>query len=169
MGAGKTSVGLAVASGLGWRFVDFDRAIEEAEGATVPEIFATRGEAAFRALERRVADRLLAQEGVVLGSGGGWAVSAADRLAEPPPGTATFWLRVSPAEAVRRVVGEPGRRPLLDVENPLREATELLERRTAHYRLAHWAVDTDGSTVDDVTARILAILAAEYPEQILNE
>jgi shikimate kinase len=168
MGAGKTSVGEAVAARLGWRFVDFDRTIEETVGLTVHEIFATFGERVFREHEQRVADVLLREDGVVLGTGGGWA-AAGGRLAKLPPGTETFWLLVSPVEALRRVSGEPGRRPLLDVEEPLREATELLQRRAAGYALARWTVDTDGSTVEDVTARILAILAAEYPEQTLNE
>jgi len=162
MGSGKTSVGRAVARRLGWRFEDFDQAIEREEGATVAEIFATRGETYFREVERRVGERLLAGEHVVLAAGGGWA-AAPGRLASLPPGTASFWLHVSPEEAVQRAGRQPGSRPLLGGKDPLEAARRLAEERARWYAGAAWKVDTDRSTVDDVAAGILGILAREYP------
>ena len=53
---------------------------------------------------------------------------------------------------------------MLDVEDPVARAHELLESRRPGYSSAHWAVDTEGRTVEDVSARILEILASEYPE-----
>lgn len=163
MGAGKTSVGRAVAAALGWRFADFDEAVETEAGASIPDIFREGGEAAFRRLEDRVAHRLLLEDEVVLGSGGGWAAMEG-RLSDLPSGTATFWLQVSPETAVRRASEQGGRRPLLACDDPVRRASELLGERVDAYRRARWAVDTEGSTVDDVSARILAILAAEFPK-----
>jgi shikimate kinase len=55
MGAGKSTVGPLVAQRLGWSFLDLDDDIEAIAGRTVPEIFATDGEAAFRAAERAAA------------------------------------------------------------------------------------------------------------------
>jgi len=167
MGSGKTSVGRKLAERLGWRFVDFDEEVEAEAGATIAEIFADRGETWFRELEARVAERWLDERRVVLGSGGGWA-AAPGRLAGVPGGTATFWLRVSPAEAVRRARGQPGARPLLDGGDPLAAARELVERRTPRYAEARWTVDTEGSSVEDVTAGILDILAREFPEPGLD-
>lgn len=163
MGAGKTTVGRALAAALGWRFLDLDDAIEAEAGVDVPEIFRRWGEPRFRDLEARVAERLLREDEVVLGTGGGWGAHG-ERLAALPAGTESFWLRVSPETAVRRAANEPGRRPLLEGADPLERARALLARREAGYGRARWAVDTEGSTVDDVTARILAILASEYPE-----
>lgn len=163
MGSGKTSVGRRLGERLGWRFVDFDEAIEAEAGERVAEIFARRGEPWFRGLEARVAVRLLAERRVVLGSGGGWA-AAPGRLAGVPAGTATFWLRVSPEEAVRRAGSRPRTRPLLDRPDPLETARTLLEERAPRYAEARWTVDTDRSSVEDVTAGILEILAREYPE-----
>ena len=51
MGAGKTSVGRALADSLGWRFVDLDERIVACTGRTVAEIFTQAGEAAFRQME----------------------------------------------------------------------------------------------------------------------
>jgi shikimate kinase len=163
MGSGKTSVGRRVADRLGWRFVDFDDEIERAVGVSVPEIFRAHGEPYFREVEARVARGLLAETGVVLGSGGGWA-AAPGRLSGLPPGTATFWLRVSAETAVERAASEPGARPLLDRQNPLGEAARLIAERSPHYGRARWAVDTEDATVEDVSSRILEILEKEHPE-----
>ena len=162
MGAGKTSVGRVVADALGWRFVDFDEVIEAEAGVDVAEIFRRWGEPHFRALEERVGHRLLQQDEVVLGTGGGWAAREG-RLTDLPPGTASFWLRVSATTAVERATGQPGRRPLIAGEDPIGRAARLLSERADAYGRARWAVDTEGSTVDDVSARILEILASEYP------
>jgi shikimate kinase len=153
MGSGKTSVGRRLAERLGWRFVDFDDEVEAEAGVSIPEIFADRGEPWFRELEARVAVRLLKEREVVLGSGGGWAAAAPGRLAGVPEGTATFWLRVSPAEAVRRASARPGARPLLDRGEPIATARELVEK---------------GSSVEDVTAGILEILVREFPDSGLD-
>lgn len=162
MGSGKTSVGRRVAERLGWRFVDFDDAIEAEEGATVAEIFAGRGEPYFRELEERVARRLLTDRSVVLASGGGWA-AAPGRLESVPPGTASFWLQVSAPEALRRAGVAAGTRPLLARPDAHEEAIRLIARRAPYYKEATWAVDTERSSVEDVSARILAILAEAYP------
>src|SRR5689334_16860356 len=156
MGSGKTSVGRQVAAAVGWRFIDFDEAIEAETGSTVAEIFAARGEPAFRALEEQVARRLLTEDHVVLASGGGWA-AAPGRVRGVPPRTATVWLRVSPEEAVKRAGATTGARPLLARPDALQEASRLLAWRTPFYMEARWTVDTERSSVEDVTAEILGI------------
>ena len=163
MGSGKTSVGKRIAARLGWRFADFDDAIEAEAGSSVAEIFARRGEPYFRALEERVAGGLLAGRHVVLASGGGWA-AAPGRLDALPAGTATFWLQVSAPEALRRARTAAGTRPLLARPDALEEAIRLIARRAPYYKEAMWAVDTERSSVEDVSAGILEILAREYPE-----
>ena len=159
MGAGKTSVGRTLAARLGWPFRDLDLAVEEASGRSIPEIFASEGEGAFRRLEQEVAARLLQEERIVLSAGGGWA-GERRRLRDVPPGTATVWLQVSAEEAVRRSRGEPGTRPLLDVPDPVAAAAGLLAERVEGYAGARWRVDTERSSVEDVTARILELLSA---------
>jgi shikimate kinase len=162
MGSGKTSVGRIVADRLGWRFLDFDDEIVREAGATIPELFKERGEPHFRTLEGRVAERLLAERAVVLGSGGGWG-AVPDRLTSLPEGTESFWLEVSSADAIQRTSKEPGARPLLDRPDALREASQLLAERDPFYRQARWRVDTEHSSIEDVSARILEILMREYP------
>ncbi len=163
MGAGKSSVGRRVASALRWRFVDFDDEVAAAAGMTVPEIFETVGEAAFRELEARVGRRLLGRDEVVLAAGGGWG-AVPGRLDEAPAGTETFWLRVSAEEAVRRASARPGTRPLLAGDDPLGRARRLLAEREPRYSRAGGVVDTDRRSVEDVTSEILGILGRKYPE-----
>jgi shikimate kinase len=163
MGAGKTSVGARLARRLRWRYVDLDRVIEEEAGRPVARIFDEQGEAVFRRLEAAAAERALAADRVVLVPGGGWA-AVPGRLEALPEGTASVWLEVSAEEAVRRVAAEPGRRPLLDVDDPVAAARALLEQRGPSYGAAAFRVDTERSTLEDVTARILEILRADPPE-----
>ena len=79
MGAGKTTVGALLAGRLGWRFLDSDRVVEERAGMTVAEIFARRGEAAFRELETATIREIARGEPLVLALGGGALESAATR------------------------------------------------------------------------------------------
>ncbi len=101
-------------------------------------------------------------ENVVLGSGGGWA-AAPGRLNDVPSGTLTVWLQVSPEESVRRTSAEVNQRPLLVGENVLERARALLDERSAFYAAAPWTVDTEQHSVEDVSARILEILAEIGP------
>lgn len=158
MGAGKSEVGRALAGRLGWSFLDFDAVIEQRAGRTVAEIFESEGEAAFRRMEADVADQLLTEEQVVLASGGGWAADP-ERVVRLGEDTVSVWLRVSAGEALRRSRAAPGSRPLLEGSAAESRASELLQTREPFYAAADVGVDTDGSTVEDVTARILEILA----------
>lgn len=154
MGSGKSTVGPLLAARLGWTFIDVDATIECEEGMSVADIFRTRGEAYFRAAEARVAGSVLEQDGVVIGSGGGWGASA-ERLRCLPPGTASVWLRVSPQEAVRRVSTAADVRPLLAHGDPLEAARRLTNERAAGYGAAQVGVDTDARTPEDVVEEIL--------------
>ncbi len=157
MGSGKSTVGPLVAETLSWRFQDFDDRIEASEGRSVAEIFRQQGEAHFRSVEARVASRLLKEDEVVLGSGGGWA-AIPGRLDALPKGTVSVWLRVSVAEAIVRASAESGVRPLLAGEDPGARAEALLAERSPRYARAHLSVDTDGRTPEDVAAEILELL-----------
>jgi shikimate kinase len=68
------------------------------------------------------------------------------------------WLKVSPAEVLRRTAGGTGR-PLLDgAEDPLAKATTLLASREPYYARAHHAVETDGVSPAAVADRVFALL-----------
>lgn len=158
MGSGKSSVGPLLARALGWRFVDVDERIEELEGTAISEIFARRGESYFRAVEAGVVSDVLGLDRVVVATGGGWGAQAG-RLAALPSGSVSVWLQVSAEEAVRRVRSEPGRRPLLETEDPLQEARRLLAIRSPEYAEANAEVDTVGRSPEEVAEDVVRILS----------
>ena len=81
MGAGKTVVGRLVASRLGWPHVDSDDQVHKKTGRTVAQIFAERGEAAFRAEEAQVLAEAMTQEGPLVVSVAGGAILTAETAA----------------------------------------------------------------------------------------
>lgn len=150
MGAGKSTVGPLLARRLGWPFLDLDDEIQAAAGRTVPEIFATEGEAAFRAAERAAAERVGARAPLVLATGGG-AFTVAETRGALQRGALTVWLRCD-LEALLLRIPADGSRPLAANRATI---APLLRTREPSYALADLTVDTSGTAPDDV-ARIIA-------------
>lgn len=154
MGAGKSTVGPALARALGLRFVDTDARICEAAGATIAELFARDGETAFRERERAEIE-VWADHAAVVALGGGAIAQpgVADRLAETG---VVVYLRARPETLLRRL-GDCASRPLLrDLAPADRRArlAQLLEARRASYEGARIVVDTDEGDVAAIVAAI---------------
>lgn len=144
MGSGKSTVGRVLADRLGWIHIDFDQVIERERRLTIAQIFEREGEAAFRALEAEVTRRVISSRDAVLTPGGGW-VTNPELLSLVPDETLLAWLRVGPAEVVRRVQADPGApRPLLEGADPARRISRLMEQREPLYRAAPVVIDVDG-------------------------
>ena len=156
MASGKSTVGREVARMLDWRFVDFDDEIRREVGEEIPDIFARSGEAGFRAIEARVARRLLPGDRVVLAAGGGWAAQAG-HMESLPDDTLSVWLKVTPATAVSRARAQGAERPLLDVARPVQRARLLLATRTPYYRLARLTLDSEGISVTALAEQIARV------------
>lgn len=152
-GAGKSTVGRALAERLGWSFVDVDDEIVAATGQTVAELFTDRGEAEFRVLESQLTAELSSRDRVVLAPGGGWAAQPGS-LESLPAGTVVVWLEVSPAEALRRLRGSTVQRPLLAGSDPLAALARLAEQRSDRYRQAQLSVSADGRSAADIALEI---------------
>jgi shikimate kinase len=165
MGAGKTSVGQALARKLGWSFRDLDRIIEAREQKTVAEIFAELGEAGFRAAESAVLTELLQEGGspkdLVVALGGGTFAQAANRDALLKANAMTVLLEAPLEELQRRCANDSTVRPLA-----LQEArfAELFQQRQPAYSLARQRVETSGKMVDEVAQEVARILAEAMPE-----
>ena len=159
-GAGKTSVGRAVARELGVEFTDTDLAIEARAGKPVADIFVEEGEPAFREMERQAVARALVEESGVVSLGGGAVLDAGTR--ESLRGHRVVWLRVGLGEATKRV-GLTGSRPLL-LGNVRGTLLALLDQRTPLYEeVATDVVDTDGTSIDDVAQRVVTLLQTVTP------
>lgn len=157
-GAGKSTVGPLVAEALGRAFVDLDLEIERRERRSITEIIASRGEGAFRALERACSADLLAtgHSPIVLAPGGGWVEDAENRALLAARCVAVY-LRVSPTVAVARMGTETEARPLLAGGDPEKKLRELLARRDPLYMQSQHAFSVDSMTPAEVASSIVAL------------
>ncbi|MEO1132073.1 MAG: shikimate kinase [Cyanobacteria bacterium J06639_1] len=144
MGAGKSTVGRALAPQLGYQFFDTDTLIETAAGLTIPEIFAEQGEAGFREWETQVLAQLCPHSRLVVATGGG-IVERSQNWSYLHHGL-TLWLDVSAATLhqrlqaqrlqAQRLQSDATPRPLLETSDPLKTLTHLLDRRRTLYAQA---------------------------------
>jgi shikimate kinase len=153
MGAGKSTVGPAVARALGFGFLDLDQALERRLGLSVPELFRTRGEAAFRAEELAEARAAGGLERHVIAAGGG--AFARDETREVlRSGAFSVWLRCGLATVYDRIPTD-GSRPLA-----MDRATiaELFAQRESSYRQADRVVDAEQDPASVARDVVLAYL-----------
>lgn len=143
MGSGKSTVGTALATALGWDFVDLDKEIEAAEGESIPSIFDSRGETEFRRLEREAirkqVSRIERGAPTVVALGGGAFVEPGNYELIENHGV-TVWLDCSFGEVQRRLTGHEHERPL--ARDPARFKL-LFDARRAGYGRADFRVDGD--------------------------
>ncbi len=140
-GSGKSAVGRRLAHRHGATFVDLDDTIEKAAGQSIPEIFAERGEAAFRALERQaVADLGPPDAGrdvrTVVATGGGAVVDPRNRWVLYR-GRLPVWLDVRPEVLAQRLRRSPNVRPLIVGRDPMGAIRDLARDRDRFYSAAH--------------------------------
>jgi len=155
MGTGKTTVARLLAARRGVAWVDLDHAIE-ARGRTIPEIFASDGEAAFRALEAEVRDAIYARPGPLVVATGGGAPCSAGAVEVMRAAGPVVWLELSPAAIVMRLAASPralASRPLLahlDHDAAVAFLAEQLAARRPFYAQADLTLDA--SAAPDVVA-----------------
>jgi shikimate kinase len=162
MGAGKTSVGQALAHRLGWQFVDLDQRIELQTGVAIAEIFARSGEEAFRRMETAALRELLAElhndSPAVVALGGGAPLREENATLLAGCGAPQVFLD-APFEVVRQRCGATAAaRPLFREEEPARR---LYETRRPHYLRAQFRVDTTARSVEQAAAEIARLLALD--------
>jgi shikimate kinase len=153
MGSGKTTLGPLLAARLGWSFIDADDVIEAEAGASIAELFARHGEAAFREREHATIARLAAGDSLVLALGGGAIENEASRaLLLTTPGTLLIHLEVELATTLKRCQGTEQTRPILADHANL---AARYQRRLPLYRRSHVSIPVDALTPDEAVDAIL--------------
>lgn len=157
MGSGKTTVGRLLARRLGWGYLDSDEQVCRNTGKTVAEIFERRGEAAFRAEERKaLAQATSSDRPVVVAVAGGAVLDPENRRRLRQAGT-IVWLRARVRTLADRV-GEGVGRPLLG-KDPAAALTRLYtQRRPLYADLADLVIDVDRLTPEEAVEQILGVL-----------
>lgn len=171
MGCGKSTVGKILANRLGADFYDLDTLIEQNAGMTIPEIFTSQGEEAFRRMEAQTLETFLetlTNRRAVLSLGGGTLTT--ERCRQLLQGRSIcIYLKASEDTLVRNLSGQADGRPMLEGardEAALRERIKsLMARRSSIYEAAAThTIQVDALSPDSIAASILSLLPSSWRE-----
>ncbi len=154
MGAGKSAVGRALATAIGYEFADTDSEVEAKAGVDIPFIFEKEGEDGFRLREHRALNTLSERQRIVVATGGGCVVTPANRDLLEQRGT-VIYLAASIDQLYERVRAS-NHRPLIKTHDPRAALTDIVQRRLPLYEgMADLTVDTEGQKVHCVARDIV--------------
>lgn len=154
MGAGKTSVGRALAKKRKQRFLDMDEEIVRREGMAVTEIFRLHGEEAFRQMETRLLEELLGlEEDLIISAGGGLPVRPENRRLLKEFGTVVY-LQADKDTVVSRLRGDESRPLLAGADLETKVETMLQERGPFYQEAADLTVNGNNKTVEEIVKEI---------------
>jgi shikimate kinase len=161
MGTGKTVVGKILAKRLNKEFIEMDEVIQQREGKEIVDIFSQKGEDYFRKLEKNLLTELSKREDLVISCGGG-LVCHEENLNVLKETGVVFSLMAS-ASVIYERTKKYIHRPLLNVDNPLKEIEELLVKRARCYNQAHYTIKSEEQTPEEVANAIINLIEAEFP------
>ena len=157
-GAGKSTLGRALAKRLDLPFVQLNKAIEEKAGMGLDEVFDLLGQAAYRRLERQCLDEAIeAHARVVLETGGGLVTEPGtyERLLSS---CYTIWLQASPEEHMARVAAQGDQRPMAGNREAMDDLHRILDGRQSLYRKADTTLDTTARTLGACLSELVAMV-----------
>lgn len=165
-GAGKTTLGQALAARLGLNFVEMAKEIEREAGLSLNEIFDLYGQAAYRRFERRALERILAANTPSVIATGGSLPSEPATFAHLLSHCFTIWLKARPEEHMGRVIAQGDMRPMAGHSEAMADLKRILAQREALYAKADLAFDTAGKTSEQAAGELLAALQ-EHPAWLI--
>ena len=162
MGAGKTTLGRALAQRLQREFADTDRVLVERTGVPVATVFEIEGEEGFRRREAAVLAELAGRDGLVIATGGGAILLEANRSLMRSRGTVVY-LRARLENLWERTRHDTSR-PLLATPDPHATLSRLFTQREPLYReTAHIVVDTGAQSAASLANKVVAALRHHDP------
>ena len=162
MGAGKTSVGRALARHLGIPFVDSDKEIEKAAGCSVVDIFSMYGEKEFRRVEEKVIERLLDTPPLIKVISTGEGAFITDAVREMVLKHAlTIWLKADLELLVKRTNFRNTRPQLLNTDSR-QILAQLIKERYNIYALADIMVETRDENIHKTLNKVLDAVSSQY-------
>lgn len=156
-GTGKSVVGQLLAARLGMPCIGMDARIVEKAGISIPEIVSEYGWQGFRDRESELARELAGLDDVIIDTGGG-VIERAENIEALKVQSLIIWLKASVDTIVSRIEGGTERPALTSGKTFTEEVSEVLERRMPKYKAAaHYEIDTDELTAEQVADRIIEI------------
>ncbi len=146
-GAGKSTLGAALAQRLRRPFIEIDKIIELQHGAPTATLFDVYGQATFRRYEREALARVVAENPTAVIATAGGLVADEATLALLLDHTHVIWLQASPAEHMQRVMQQGDFRPMAENRDAMKDLVAILDARAPAYGRAHARVDTSGKSV----------------------
>jgi XRE family aerobic/anaerobic benzoate catabolism transcriptional regulator len=153
-GAGKTTLGAALAAELAVPFVELDREIEREAGISLSEVFLLYGQAGYRRIERRCLERVIEAHPEMVMSVGGGIVSEPETYNLLLLSFFTVWVKTSPGEHMARVVAQGDLRPMQGSAEAMSDLNRILDAREPLYRKADTTLDTSGETPEQSLSRL---------------
>jgi XRE family transcriptional regulator, aerobic/anaerobic benzoate catabolism transcriptional regulator len=159
-GAGKSTLGAALAKRLKIPFVQLDRLVEEAAGMRLDEVFDLLGQPAFRRLERQALERALAEHPRAVLEAGGGVAAEAETYERLLASCFTVWLRARPEQHMARVAAQGDFRPMAGSREAMADLKRILEERETLYRKADAQLDTSALDVREAVDALAALVEA---------
>lgn len=148
-GAGKSTLGAALAERLEMPFLELDRLIEQESGLTLDLIFDFRGQSGFRQLERHYLEDVIQRCPRFVMATGGSLVSEPGTFERLLSSCFTVWVRTSPEEHMQRVIAQGDMRPMANNRDAMSDLKRILAEREALYSKADIQVDTAGCNFEE--------------------
>lgn len=157
MGAGKSTISDYLSTMFAMKTIDTDQVIAEREEMSIPDIFATYGEAYFREQETNLLIELQSLKNTIISCGGGAALQE-ENVAEMKKNGRVILLTASPATIYERVKDSKDR-PILSGNNNVEFIAELMEKRRKKYEAAaDIVIQTDEKTVLQICEELISKL-----------
>jgi XRE family aerobic/anaerobic benzoate catabolism transcriptional regulator len=157
-GAGKSTIGKALGKRLGVRFLELDDLIEKDTNLTLGELFSLHGEAYYKRRAYGLLLNLLMQNEPMVVAVGGSIVTDPETWQLLKRRTHTVWLKASPENHWKRVLGQGDTRPMANRSSAMAELRSILSLRSALYSEAAQMVDTNSVRVAEAVRMICATL-----------
>ena len=159
-GAGKTTLGSALADALQLPFVELDREIERDAGISLSEVFSLYGQTGYRRIERRCLERIVQSDKQLVVAVGGGIVSEPETYNLLLASCFTVWVKASPAEHMARVVAQGDFRPMQGNTEAMEDLNRILNAREPLYRKADITLDTVGEPFEQSLAKLRQAVSA---------
>jgi XRE family aerobic/anaerobic benzoate catabolism transcriptional regulator len=157
-GAGKSTLGAALAEHLEMPFLELDQLVEQQSGLNLSLIFDFRGQAGFRQLERQCLEDVIQRYPCFVMATGGSLVSEPGTFEQLLSSCFTVWMKASPEEHMQRVMAQGDRRPMSNNREAMSDLERILAEREVLYSKADTQVDTAGRTVEESLEMLIQAL-----------